>query len=146
MAYLYLSVKALHIIFVVAWMAGLLIFPRYKLHQMSSSPGEPLFETLKEASTRLKKVILTPAMLLVWVLGFALVAINPGVAAGGWFIIKLALVIAMTGVHGYFSSFGRKIDEGLQPVTPGRLRLLNELPFVIMIIIVFLVVLKPFSG
>ena len=143
---LYLSVKALHIIFVVAWMAGLLIFPRYKLHQMSSSPGEPMFETMKDASQRLKKVILTPAMLLVWVLGVALVVMNTAVAAGGWFIIKFVLVIGMTGVHGYFSGLGKKIDRGLQPVTPSRLRMLNELPFIIMIVIVFLVVLKPFSG
>ena len=143
---LYLTIKAVHIIFVVAWMAGMLIFPRYKLHQMSASPGEPLFETMKEASAKLKKVILTPAMLAVWVLGLGLVAINPAVAGGGWFALKLLLVFGLTGVHGYFSALGKKIDAGEQPVTPKRLRLLNELPFVLMIVIVFLVVLKPFSG
>lgn len=141
---LYLSLKALHIVFVVAWMAGMLIFPRYKVHQMSAKPGEPLFDTLRDASAKLKKVILTPAMLAVWVLGLALVALNPALASGGWFGVKLLLVLGLTGVHGYFSALGKKIDAGEQPVTPQRLRMLNELPFVLMIGIVFLVVLKPF--
>ena len=90
---LYLSIKALHIIAVVAWMAGLLIFPRYKLHQMSATAGEPLFDTLLAASATLKRVILTPAMLAVWVLGLTLVALNPALASGIWFVVKLLLVV-----------------------------------------------------
>ena len=73
---LYIWVKAFHIIFVVALMAGLLIYPRYKLHQLSSKPGDELFETMKEASNRLRKIILNPALIIVWVLGITMLVMN----------------------------------------------------------------------
>ena len=111
---------------------------------MSATAGEPLFDTLLAASATLKRVILTPAMLAVWVLGLTLVALNPALASGIWFVVKLLLVVGLTGVHGYFSALGKKIDAGEQPVTSRRLRMLNEIPFLLMILIVFLVVLKPF--
>ena len=65
----YLWIKALHVIFVIALMGGLLIYPRYKIHQLSSQPGEPLFETMKDASNKLRKIILNPSLVLVWVFG-----------------------------------------------------------------------------
>lgn len=141
---LYLWVKAFHIIFVVAWMAGLLIFPRYKLHQIKSSPGEPLFETMKEASARLRKIILTPGLLIVWILGLAMIAMNPALMSNGWIHFKLGLVIGLSGLHGYFVSMSRKIDGGDSNVSPKRLKLLNELPFVIMVVVVILAIIKPF--
>ena len=85
---LYLWVKSFHLIFVIAWMAGLLILPRYKLHQLTSKPGEPLFETMKSASAKLRKIILTPSIILVWVLGISLIVINPAIMSGGWLHAK----------------------------------------------------------
>lgn len=141
---LYLWIKAFHIIFVVAWMAGLLIFPRYKLHQIKSAPGEPLFETMKDASARLRKIILTPGLLIVWALGLAMIALNSSLLSNGWLHLKLALVIGLSGLHGYFVAMGRKIDNGESKVSAKTLKLLNELPFVVMVAIVILAVVKPF--
>jgi len=141
---LYLWVKAFHIIFVVAWMAGLLIFLRYKLHQIKSSPGEPLFETMKDASGRLRKIILTPGLLAVWVLGLAMIALNPALMSNGWLHLKLVLVIGLSGLHGYFIAMGRKIDNGESNVSAKTLKMLNELPFVIMVAVVILAIVKPF--
>lgn len=141
---LYLWVKALHIIFVIALMGGLLIFPRYKLHQISSSPGEPLFETMKEASDRLRKIILNPALILVWIFGLTMLYLNPSLLSNGWMHVKLLLVLGLSGLHGYFISMGKKIDAGNSTIKPKTLKLMNELPFVIMIAVVILVVVKPF--
>lgn len=139
----YLWVKAFHLIFVVAWMAGLLILPRYKLHQLTSKPGEPLFETMKSASVKLRKIILTPSIILVWVLGISLIAINPAIMSGGWLHAKLLLVLLLSGLHGYFVAIGKKIDRG-EDVLAKRLKMLNEVPFILLIIIVILVIVKPF--
>ncbi|MEM6535479.1 MAG: CopD family protein, partial [Pseudomonadota bacterium] len=81
---IYLWVKALHIIFVIALMGGLLIYPRYKIHQLKSTPGEPLFETMKDASNRLRTIILNPSLVLVWVLGLAMIGLNPALLEYGW--------------------------------------------------------------
>ena len=140
---LYLWVKSFHLIFVIAWMAGLLILPRYKLHQLTSKPGEPLFETMKSASAKLRKIILTPSIILVWVLGISLIVINPAIMSGGWLHAKLLLVLLLSGLHGYFVAMGKKIDRG-EDVPAKRLKMLNEVPFILLIIIVVLVIVKPF--
>ena len=141
---LYLWVKAFHIIFVVALMAGLLIYPRYKLHQLKAQPGDVLFETMKEASNRLRKIILNPALILVWVFGIAMVVLNQNLLSQGWLHVKFVLVLLLSGLHGYFIGIGKKIDRGDVAPSPTTLKMLNEVPFVIMIGIVLLVVLKPF--
>lgn len=140
----YFWVKSFHLIFVVAWIAGLLIFPRYKLHQVKAQPGEALFETMKEASAKLRKIVLTPSMILVWVLGIALLVMQPNWLSQGWMHFKLLLVLGLSGLHGYFVAMGRKIDNGDSTVSAKTLKMLNEVPFVIMAVIVILVIVKPF--
>ncbi len=141
---IYNLVKAAHIVLVIAWMAGLMIYPRYKIHQLGAQPGEPLFETMRAASSRLKRIILTPSMILVWIAGIGMLALRPDLFSQAWFHIKFLLVVILTGFHGWFSLIGRKIDQGVSPVSANRLRLLNEVPFILMIGIVFLVIMKPF--
>jgi len=141
---LYLWIKAIHIIFVIALMAGLLIYPRYKLHQLSSKPGDELFETMKEASNRLRKIILNPALVLVWVLGLIMLYLNQNLLSQGWMHTKLLLVLILSGLHGYFISIGKKIDRGDVAPTSKTLKMLNEVPFLIMIVVVILAVGKPF--
>ena len=141
---LYLWVKAFHIIFVVALMAGLLIYPRYKLHQLSSKPGDELFETMKDASNRLRKIILNPALIIVWVLGITMLVMNQSLLTVGWMHVKLLLVLVLSGLHGYFISIGKKIDRGDVAPTAKTMKMLNEMPFLIMIAVVILAVLKPF--
>ena len=139
----YLWIKAFHLIFVVAFMAGMLIFPRYKLHQLEAKPGEPLFETMKSASGKLRKIILNPSVILVWVLGIAMVVMNPDLLSQGWFHVKLLFVVILTGMHGYFIGMGKKIDRG-ESIPAKRLKLMNEVPFVLLIIIVIMVIVRPF--
>lgn len=141
---MYLWIKAFHIIFVIALMAGLLIFPRYKLHQIKSSRGEPLFETMKDASIKLRRIILTPAIILVWVFGITMLVLNPALLQQGWMQVKLLLVVILSGLHGHFISVGRKIDNGIPAGSEKTFKILNEIPFVIMIMVVILVILKPF--
>ena len=141
---LYLWVKAFHIIFVVALMAGLLIYPRYKLHQLSSKPGDELFETMKEASNRLRQIILNPALIIVWVLGITMLIMNQSLLTVGWMHLKLLLVLILSGLHGYFISIGKKIDRGDVAPTAKTMKMLNEVPFLIMIAVVILAVGKPF--
>lgn len=140
----YLWIKALHIVFVIALMAGLLIYPRYKLHQLKSQPGEVLFETMKDASDRLRKIILNPALILVWVLGITMIVLNQSLLTQGWMHVKLVLVLILSGLHGYFISIGKRIDRGEAGPSPKIMKLLNEVPFLIMVGIVLLAVPKPF--
>ncbi len=141
---LYLWVKAAHIIFVIALMAGLLIYPRYKLHQLSSKPGDELFETMKAASDRLRKIILNPAIILVWLLGLTMLYLNQGLLSQGWMHTKLVLVLILSGLHGYFISIGKKIDRGDVAPSTKTMKMLNEVPFLIMIAVVILAIGKPF--
>ena len=141
---LYLWIKAFHIVFVIALMAGLLIYPRYKLHQLSSKPGDELFETMKEASNRLRKIILNPALIIVWVLGITMLVLNQSLLSVGWMHTKLLLVLILSGLHGYFISIGKKIDRGDVAPTTKTMKMLNEVPFLIMIGVVILAVVKPF--
>jgi len=128
----------------VAWMASLLIYPRYKLHQAKSSPGEILFETMKQASIDLRRIIMIPSMVVTWILGISLIALNPGIFQLKFMWVKLLLVIAVTALHIYFTKVGRRLDEGGSEVSVAKLRLLNEVPFIILIAVVILVVVKPF--
>ena len=141
---IYLWVKAAHLVFVVALMAGLLVYPRYKIHQLSSRPGEPLFETMRDASARLKRIILNPSLILVWGLGLWMLYLNPSLLQQCWMHAKLALVLGITAMHAYYTVLGKKVDAVTGTVQTKTLRMLNEVPFILMIGIVILVIVKPF--
>lgn len=139
--------KALHIISVIVWMAGILMYPRLKIYQLNDMPGGKLFEEMKLAGVRMRKIIMTPAMIGTWLFGLLTVAAAPEtIAIGGpiWFPLKFLIVIVLSGFHGWFVGQGKKIDAGRPHVTAKTLRILNEVPAIGMIIIVFLVILKPF--
>lgn len=141
---MYLWIKAFHLIAMVAWMASLLMYPRYKMHQAKSQPGEPLFETMKDAAVLLRRIIMIPSMAATWILGITLIALNPGVFQLKFMWVKLLLVIAVTALHIYFTKAGRVLDEGGDVSAVAKFKVLNELPFVALIVIVVLVVVKPF--
>jgi len=141
---IYLWVKSFHIIAVVAWVAALLVYPRYKLHQLASSPGEPLFERMKKASGQLRRIIMIPGLIATWVFGLSLIALNPAIASSKWLWVKLLLVIVISGLHSAFTGIGKKIDAADGSVQEKRLRMMNELPFVLFAAIVILVVVRPF--
>jgi len=143
----YLWVKAAHIIFVIFWMAGMFIFPRYLVHHQEglADPAEPPRWERREAL--LRRMILTPAMIAVWLLGLALAA-NVGLFEGGgglgWLHAKLLLVVALSAYHGWAVGYSRKLAAGRPTLTPRTLRLLNEVPALAVVLIVVLAVVKPF--
>jgi len=141
---LYPLFKALHIISVIVWMAGILMYPRLKIYQLNDEPGGKLFEEMKLAGVRMRKIIMTPAMIGTWLFGLLVVVAAPSIISGGiWFPVKLIIVIVLSGFHGWFVAQGKKIDIGQPQVTAKKLRMLNEVPAIGMIIIVFLVIFKP---
>ncbi len=139
----YLWAKAVHVIAIIAWMAGMLYLPRLFVYHCDAPKGSPQSETFKVMERRLLKVIINPAMLVAWALGLWL-AWSGGFFSAHWFHGKLALVLAMSGVHGYFAGAVRKFAEDRNTVSARTWRLLNEVPTVLMIGIVLLVILKPF--
>jgi protoporphyrinogen IX oxidase len=138
--------RAIHIIAVIAWMAGMLMYPRLLVYRLEAA-GNPGFEkAMDDAARRLRMVILTPAIGLTWLMGLALFGSNWEFYIGQpWFWAKILLVIGLSGIHGYLGGLGRKIAAGERPVEPKRLRMLNEIPMVIAIFAVIAVVVQPFA-
>jgi protoporphyrinogen IX oxidase len=139
----YLWLKAIHIVAIISWMAGLLYLPRLFIYHCDAAPGSVQSETFKVMEYRLLKVIMTPAMLVSWVLGLWL-AYQGGHLASGWFLAKFALVIALSGAHGYLAGAVRRFGQDQNTTPPRTWRMINEVPTVLMILIVILVVVKPF--
>ena len=140
----YLWLKSIHLIFVIAWMAGMLIYPRLKIYQLQSKPGEQMFETMKLAANRTRHIILTPSITIAWILGIVLLWMQDwSFFSDGWFHVKLTLALVISAFHGVYIGIGKKIDRGEQ-VSEQKLRIMNEIPFVAMIVIVIMVIVKPF--
>lgn len=140
---LYSWIKAFHVIAVIAWMAGMLYLPRLFVYHADAEAGSPQSETFKIMERRLLRLIINPAMTVTWVLGLWLAWRGFGFS-GGWLHAKIAAVIVLSGVHGYFSASVRRFaaDENAKPAR--HWRMVNEIPTVLMIAIVILVVVKPF--
>ena len=136
-------VKAAHLTFVIFWVAGLFLLPRFYVYHHATAPGSAEDRAWIERENRAKSIILTPAMLIVWVLGLAL-AFHLGAWGQGWFSAKLALVVGLTGYQGWMGAYGRKLAGGARPLENRTLRIMNEIPGIATAIIVVLVIVKPF--
>lgn len=139
----YVWVKALHVIATFFWMAGLFMLPRYLVYQHGEVPGSPADRAWSERTRRLRRIILTPSLVAVWLLGLA-AALSYGLASAGWLHAKIALVLLLTGYHGWMVGLSKKMAAGARPVAERSLRLWNELPALATILIVPLAILKPF--
>ena len=139
----YLWLKAVHVMAVISWMAGMLYLPRLFVYHSEASPGSELSETFKVMERRLLRIIVNPAMIAAWVLGLWL-AWQGGLFSAGWFHAKLALVLALSGVHGYFSAAVRRFAEDRNTASTRHWRIWNEVPAALMAGIVLLVIVKPF--
>lgn len=139
----YLWVKAVHVIAIISWMAGMLYLPRLFIYHCDAPAGSQQSETFKVMERRLLRVIINPAMILSWVLGLWL-AWQQQWFHEGWFQAKLAAALLLSAVHGYFSASVRRFAEDRNVVSTRGWRLWNEVPTVLMIVIVVLVVVKPF--
>jgi len=140
---LYLWVKALHIIAVIAWMAGMLYLPRLFVYHCAAPAGSVQSDTFKTMERRLLKAIINPAMIATWVFGLWLVWLG-GFAYATWFQAKFALVIVLSGVHGMLSRYVRDFAADRNRRSEKFYRIINEVPTILMIAIVLLVVIKPF--
>ena len=140
---IYLFLKSGHVIFMVFWMAGLFMLPRQCIYMLDHAPGSPGEAKWAERMGKLRKIILTPSMLIVWVLGLSM-AYSGGWFASGWLHAKLTLVVAMTGYHGWLVAQTKKMARGERPLSEKTLRMIGEVPGVLLILIVLLVYLKPF--
>lgn len=140
---LYDWLKALHVIAVISWMAGLLYLPRLFVYHADAALGSDKSETFKVMERRLLKAITTPAMIASWILGLTL-AWQGGWFKAGWFHGKLALLLLLSASHGFLAACVRRFAED-RNTRPARFyRLINEIPTVLMIGIVVLVIVKPF--
>ncbi|MEQ1951583.1 protoporphyrinogen oxidase HemJ [Mesorhizobium sp. CN2-181] len=140
---LYLWIKAGHIIAVISWMAGMLYLPRLFVYHSSAEPGSVQSETFKVMERRLYRLIINPAMIATWVFGLWL-AWKGFSFQGGWLHAKIAAVLALSAVHGYLGGAVRRFAEDRNEKPARHWRIVNEIPTVLMIIIVVLVVVKPF--
>ncbi|RKF19051.1 CopD family protein [Altericroceibacterium spongiae] len=140
---IYLWLKAGHIIFVIFWMAGLFMLPRYFIYHQECAPDSPENDLWIERESKLRKIILTPSLIVVWILGIAL-ASSINAWSEGWLHAKLALVLLLTGYHGWMVSYSKKLAEGKRTLSGKTLRMLNEIPGVTVALIVILVIVKPF--
>jgi len=140
---IYLWLKAGHIIFVIFWMAGLFMLPRFFVYHQEAEIGSVEAARWVDREKKLLKIILLPSIILVWLLGLSLLGTGM-VAMGGWFHAKLLLVLLLSGYHGYLSAYAKKLARGEQPISGKKLRLLNEVPGIAAALIVILVIVKPF--
>ena len=139
----YLWLKAIHVIAMVAWMAGMLYLPRLFVYHAEVGAGTPQAETFKVMERRLLRVIMNPAMIVVWITGLWL-AYEGGFFRNGWLHAKILLVLVLSGVHGMLAGSMKRFARDANTRSPRFFRILNEVPTVLLVGIVILVVVKPF--
>lgn len=135
--------RAIHVIAVISWMAGLLYLPRLFVYHCDAEPGSAQDRTFAVMERRLLKVIMLPAMLVSWIVGVWL-AWAGGFLMAGWFIAKLVAVLIMTGAHGYLGKSAKLFAAGRNEKSARHWRIVNEVPTLTMIAAVIFVIVKPF--
>ncbi len=136
-------VKAAHVTFVIFWMAGLFLLPRLYVYHQETAVGSPEDRAWIEREARVRSIILTPAMLVVWILGVML-AFNIDAWSQSWFSAKLALVVGLTAYQGWLGIYGKKLAKGERPLSGRAVRMINEIPGIAAALIVVLVIVRPF--
>jgi putative membrane protein len=138
-------IKALHVISVIAWIAGMMYLPRLFVYHAGAEKGSVQAETFKVMERRLYRGIIRTAMVATWVFGLAMV-LTPGIVdwSQGWPWVKAAAVLLLSAIHGYYGSQVRRFAADRNERPAGFWRVLNELPFVLVIVIVVMVIVKPF--
>lgn len=136
-------VKAAHLTFVIFWMAGLFLLPRFYVYHYETAPGSAEDRAWIEREDRARTIILTPAMIVVWILGIML-AVHVGAFGQAWFSAKLALVVGLTAYQGWIGAYGKALAAGKRPLENRTLRIMNEIPGIAAALIVVLVIVRPF--
>jgi len=136
-------VLAAHVIFVIFLMASLFMMPRFFIYHHYVEPGSAEDKLWIERELRLKRIILNPSIVLVWILGLAL-AFNIGAFSEGWFHAKLVLVLLLSAYHGWCVGYAKKLARGERPLKEKTVRMLNEVPALVVTLVVILVIVRPF--
>lgn len=136
-------VLAGHVIFVIFLMASLFMMPRFFIYHQQCAPGSDEDEKWIGREVRLRKIILNPSLIIVWVFGLML-AFNVDAWSQGWFHAKLLFVLILSGYHGWVVGYSKKLAKGLRPLDDRKLRMLNEVPGIMAAVIVVLVIVRPF--
>lgn len=139
----YLWLKAAHVIFVIFWMAGLFMLPRYLVYHQEAAVGSPEAALWVERESKIRKIILTPALIVVWVLGLTLATVGHHWGET-WLHAKFALVLLLSGYHGWAVGYAKRLAKGKPTLTGRQLRMVNEVPAVLATVIVILVIVRPF--
>ena len=140
----YLWLKALHIISVIAWMAGMLYLPRLFVYHADAEKGSDKSETFKIMERRLMRLIINPAMIAAFLFGILMLVANTGLLQQPWMHVKLTLVILMSAIHGLFSRWRKAFERDLNTRPAKFYRIWNEVPTLLLVLIVILAVVKPF--
>ncbi|HEX2751522.1 MAG TPA: protoporphyrinogen oxidase HemJ, partial [Alphaproteobacteria bacterium] len=141
----YLWIKAFHLIAVISWMAGMLYLPRLFVYHADAEKGSELSETLKIMERKLLRIIINPAMAVTWILGLTMLFANTTLfSSGGWMHVKLTAVVLLSAFHGYLARQRKVFLRDENKKTARFYRQINEIPTVLMILIVILVIVKPF--
>ena len=141
---LYPWLKAAHLIFVIFWMAGLFMLPRFFVYHQETGVGSREDQAWIDREAKLSNIIMNPSMLIVWVLGLALAYVTDAWMQP-WLHIKLLLVILLSGYQGWLMGYRKKLAAGNRTMQGRTLRLINEVPGIAVALIVILVVIRPFS-
>jgi putative membrane protein len=137
--------RAIHIISIIALMAGLLIYPRLLVYRLEAQGDERFEAAMDKAANSTRRIILNPMLILAWLMGLAMIGNNwQFYITQIWFWGKIVLVLGLSGFHGYVIGLGKKIARGERPIEPRKLRMMNEIPMIIAIFAVILVVVQPF--
>jgi putative membrane protein len=139
----YAWIKAGHIIFVIFWMAAMFMLPRFYVYHQESAPGSDEESRWIERERKLRNIILTPSMILVWLLGLSLVWITQAWSQH-WFQAKFVLVLLLSAYHGWMIAYGRRLAAGDRSMSGRALRMMNEVPGLFAVLIVILVIVRPF--
>ena len=139
----YLWVKAAHVTFVIFWMAGLFLLPRFFVYHQETAVGSPEDRAWIEREARIRSIILTPAIGVVWILGLML-AFHLDIWWERWFQAKLVMVVGLSAYQGWLGAYAKKLAKGERPLSGKAVRMINEIPGVAAAIIVVLVIVRPF--
>lgn len=140
---IYPWLKVGHVTFMVFWLAGLFMMPRQCIYMLDHTPGSAGEAKWADRMGKLRKIILTPSIVVVWLLGLV-TAYAIGAFSEGWLHAKLALVVVLSGYHGWLVAQSKKMARGERPLTEKTLRMIGEVPGFLLVLIVALVYLKPF--
>lgn len=141
---LYLWIKAGHVIAVIAWMAGMLYLPRLYVYHADAEKGSDKSETFKVMERRLLRMIVNPAMIAAWLFGGTMIALNPALMHEGWLHVKLTCLLLMQLVHALYARWRKAFERDENTRSASFYRWWNEAPTVLLVVIVIMVVVRPF--